>query len=116
MSNKRLVRDNAVRPTTDTIHWTQVFKCPWMCSEEYKVVDYYIDGVKSRKVYKVFVAKNISPPNEFHTSGYNGYLHFGTLTFGNNGLVFFVIHPNSWRPFQNRFITNTMTNFVNYGE
>jgi len=87
-----------------------------MCSEEYNLVDYYVDGVKSRRVYKVFVAKNIPPPNEFHTSGYHGHLHFGFLNFGTDGAIVFVIHQNAWRPYQHRFKTDAMTHFVRWGE
>jgi len=115
--NQRMVKDNSVRPTTETIEWTQASRCWWSCEEEYKLVDYYLDGNKNGKPYKVFVESGTTPPSEFRTSGYNGKLHFGFLVFGSspNGAVFFVIHPNSWGPYQHRFKTNSITKFVKNG-
>ena len=118
LKNRRLVKDDSVRPTTETIGWTQMKRCGlfWKCWEDYRLVDYYIDGDTSTNVYKVFVAKDIDPPHEFRTSGYHNKLHFGFLTFGSDdGAVFFVIHPNSWGPYQHRFKTNAMTSFVKSG-
>ena len=116
LRNRRLVKDGSVRPTTETIEWSQISRCWWSCSEEYRLVDYYIDGDTSRSVYKVFVAKETTPPNEFRTSGYRDKLHFGFLTFGSDdGAMFFVIHPNSWGPYQHRFKTNAMTSFFKFG-
>jgi len=113
----RMVKDNSIRPTSETIKWTQASRCFFSsCKEEYRLVDYYKDGDTSSRVYKVFVNKDTSPPDEFRTSGYGGKLHFGFLTFGSDdGAVFFVIHPNSWRPFQHRFKTNTFTKFFKDG-
>merc|ERR1719361_842205 len=116
LTNRRLVKDNSVRPTTETIEWTQISRCWWGCKEEYRLVDYYIDGDKSGNVYKVFIAKDTTPPQQFQTSGYNKKLHFGFLTFGTDeGAVFFVIHPNDWRPYQHRFKTNSFTAFFKGG-
>jgi len=116
LTDKRLVKDNSVSPTTETIEWTQASRCWWGCEEEYRLVDYYIDGDTSGNVYKVFIAKDITPPGAFRTSGYNKELHFGFLTFGtDDGAVFFVIHPNSWGPYQHRFKTNSFTAFVKGG-
>jgi len=115
--NKRMVRDTSVNPTSETLEWTQVSRCFWSCEEEYLLVDYYQDGDKSNPVMKVFVAKSeLSPPSEFRTSGYEGYLHFGFLYFGDqNQAVFFVLHPNNWGPYQHRFKTNDFTAFFNDG-
>ena len=68
---------------------------------------------------KVYVAKTGEVkseddiPNEFRTSGYKGQLHFGFLIFDDEieDLIFFVIHPNSWGPFQSHFKTNRITKF-----
>jgi len=113
----RMVKDTSIRPTSETIKWTQASRCFFTsCEEEYRLVDYYKDGNTSSSVYKVFVNKDTSPPDEFRTSGYRGELHFGFLTFGSDdGAVFFVIHPNSWKPFQHRFKTNTFTKFFKDG-
>ena len=112
-----MVRDDSVRPTSETIEWTQASRCWWGCEEEYLLVDYYQDGDKSNPVMKVYVAKSeLSPPSEFSTSGYQGYLHFGFLYYGGqNQAIFFVLHPNSWGPYQHRFKTNTFTQFFNAG-
>merc|ERR1712241_1547043 len=77
----------------------------------------YLDGNKNGKPYKVFVESGTTPPSEFRTSGYNGKLHFGFLVFDTspNGAVFFVLHPNSWGPYQHRFKTNSFTAFFNKG-
>jgi len=112
--NIRLVRDRSVQPTSVTIEWSQFSKCTFStCSEEYLLVDYYQDGDKSNPVMKVYVAKDeLSPPNEFRTSGYRGKLHFGFLYFGGtNQALFYVLHPNSWGPYQHRFKTNAFTRF-----
>ena len=119
--DKKMVRDDSVSPTTETIKWRQWEKCgAWDnplgdCSEEYLLVDYYQDGDKSNPVMKVFVAKSVlSPPDHFSTDGYDDYLHFGFLFFGGqNQAIFFVLHPNKWGPYQKRFKTNTFTKFFN---
>lgn len=62
---------------------------------------------------KVYVAKKYgNPPTEFNTRGVNGKLHMGMLWFGaqDEGL-YFVLHDNSWRPFQARFKTTKFTEF-----
>ena len=112
-----MVRDTSVNPTSETIEWTQVSRCWWGCEEEYLLVDYYEDGDKTNPVMKVYVARSeLSPPSYFWTSGYEGYLHFGFLYFGGqNQAIFFVLHPNSWGPYQHRFKTNSFTQFFNNG-
>ena len=111
-----LVKDNSVRPTTETIQWSQFSRCLWSCEEEYRLVDYHINGNTSAFVYKVFIANGITPPGQFQTNGYNGKLHFGFLTFGtDDGAAFFVIHPNDWFPYQHRFKTNSITAFFRNG-
>ena len=115
--NKTMVRDESVEPSTETIGWTQISRCLMGCQEDYLLVDYYQDGDKSNPVMKVYVAASeLPPPSEFSTSGYEGYLHFGFLLFGDqNQAIFFVLHPNSWGPYQHRFKTNTFTQFFNDG-
>ena len=115
LMNKRMVKDQSVAPTSETIGWTQISRCLHWCEEEYLLVDYYEDGNQTKEVMKVFVARSeVSPPDEFWTSGYHGYLHFGFLWFGEqNQAVFFVLHPNSWGPYQHRFKTNGFTDFFN---
>ena len=116
MSNIRLIRDNSLRPTSETIEWTQISRSLMGCEEDYLLVDYFQQGNRGRK-FKVFINEATTPPNVFETSGYNGKLHFGFLTFSSDdGAVFFVIHPNSWGPYQHRFKTNTFTQFVKDGK
>ena len=118
LENKRLVRDDSVEPSTETIEWTQVSRCWFGCKEEYRLVDYYEDGDKTNPVFKVFVAKKAfnDPPQEIQTNGHQGKLHFGHAYFGDeNSAIFFVLHDNSWRPYQHRFKTNTFTKWFNAG-
>ena len=116
---KTLVKDTSVKPTSETIKWTQTAKCWWGCSEEFLLVDYYQDGEKSNPVMKVFVAKKAGdPPSSFKTSGYQGSndasLHFGYLYYGKkNQAIFFVILRDPGYPFQSRFKTNAFTEFFN---
>jgi len=114
--NKNMVRDNDVSPPTERIEWTQTSRCFFGCMEDYLLVDYYQDGVKTNPVMKVFVARELgNPPQQFSTGGYQGKLHFGHLNFGGdwsiNHAIYFVIHPNDWYPYQHRFKTNTFTEF-----
>ena len=114
LTDKRMVRDSSVKPSTVEIEWTQIRKCFFGCEEEYYLVDYHLNGDKSNPTMKVYVAKKVGEiPNEFRTSGYNGQLHFGFLVFDTQveDLIFFVIHPNSWGPFQGRFKTTAITRF-----
>jgi len=117
------VIDDSVRPTS---HWIRrhcgLFN--WgSCSEEYLLVDYYIEGYPSVIPYKVYVAKKVGkPPSKFITSGYKGKLHFGFLYFAHNdearaamhggSAVYFVLHPNSWGPYQNNFQTPPMIQLI----
>ena len=102
-----------MNPTSETIEWSQISRCWWTCSEEYLLVDYYLNGDKSNPVIKVYVAKEVmTPPDEFRTSGHKGKLHFGFLHFGDDeDAVFFVLHDNAWGPYQHRFKTNSFTSF-----
>ena len=116
MFDINLVRDQSQKPTTETIKWTQAKRCLFGCKEDYRLVDYYQDGNEGRK-FKVYVNQAETPPDSFRTSGYKGKLHFGFLTFSKgDGAVFFVIHPNSWGPYQHRFKTNALTGFVETGK
>merc|ERR1712227_371042 len=113
--DKTFVRDDSLRPTSHMIKWTQFSRCWFVgCEEEYLLVDYQMEGYKSPTPYKVYVAQSdLSPPSKFSTSGYEGKLHFGFLHYGEDGrAVFFVLHPNSWGPYQHRFKTNALTEFV----
>ena len=115
--NKRMVKDETVSPSSETIKWTQVARCLLGCKEEYLLVDYYQDGDKNNPVMKVFVARELgSPPQEFSTAGYEGKLHFGYLNFGGqHQAIYFVLQPADWFPFQHRFKTNSFTKFFNDG-
>lgn len=115
--NKNMMKDNNVSPSSETIKWTQTSRCLFGCSEEYLLVDYYQDGIKTNPVMKVFVARELgNPPQQFSTGGYQGKLHFGYLNFGgDNQAIYFVIHPSDWYPYQHRFKTNTFTQFFKDG-
>merc|ERR1711874_863536 len=116
LNDKKMVKDDDVKPTSETIEWTQTSKCFWGCSKEYLLVDYYQDGDKSNPVMKVYVATEWgNPPSEFSTSGHEGSLFFGYLNFDDNQAIFFVIHPSDWYPYQHRFKTNSFTSFFNAG-
>ena len=68
LANRIMVKDNDVRPSSETIEWTQTSRCFWSCEEDYLMVDYYEDGKKTNPVMKVFVAKELgTPPQRFHT-------------------------------------------------
>jgi len=115
LTDRTFVRNDSLRPSSHMIKWTQFSRCGFSsCEEEYLLVDYYIEGYKTLTPYKVYVAKSdLSPPSKFSTSGYKGKLHFGFLYYGKDGrAVFFVLHPNSWGPYQHRFKTNAFTEFV----
>ena len=60
LHNKRMVKDNSVRPTSETIEWSQKSRCWFGCEEEYLLVDYYEDGDQSNPVMKVFVARELA--------------------------------------------------------
>ena len=119
--DRELVLDTDVGPTEETITWTQWSRCALTvgkCTQKYNIYDYYLDGNKNNPTMKVFVADGISAPTSFNTIGnpesvdIDGKLHFGFLIFGDAGqAIFFVIHPNELRPFQHRFMTNSMTDF-----
>jgi len=43
-----------------------------------------------------------------------GKLHMGNLIWNEGGnVIFFVMHPNSWGPYQKRFQTSVVTDYVN---
>merc|ERR1719221_535006 len=56
--DKKMVKDDDVNPTSETIEWTQTSKCFWGCSKEYLLVDYYQDGDKSNPVMKVYLPRS----------------------------------------------------------
>ena len=73
----------------------------------------------------VYVSMNYALPDFLYTgggtSGYQGLLHFGNLIYdasaenanSESQVIFFVVHPNDWGPFQHRFRTSTLTKHVN---
>ena len=119
LMNKTLVMDK-VEKENEEITWRQASKCGlFECSESYMLVDYYEDGDKNLPLLKVFVAKKHGdPPLSFSTQGYSRgqhELHFGNVPIEESdgaSALFFVIHPNSWRPYQDRFLTSSFTAFV----
>ena len=118
--DKTLVMDK-VKQENEEITWTQSSRCGWSkCSEMYRQVDYYQDGNKNIPLLKVFVAKKHGdPPLQFSTRGYSKgehKLHFGNVLIKQSdgaSALFFVIHPNSWGPYQHRFLTSSFTSFAN---
>ena len=129
MFDIKLVRDMELKPSSYEIEWTQIKRSLFGSKEIYLLVDYYQEGNKERK-FKVYINEGTKIPDSFRTSGYNGMLHFGVFTFSpvhlqfrfttdvpdSDGVIFFVIHPNSWGPFHDRFKTNALTSFVKHGE
>jgi len=121
LASKILVLDPTFN-SGETIEWSQLSRCFWtMCTEEYILADYYNEAdVKKELVVKVFVAKAAGPPpRKFSTSGHSAAkdskLHFGNIFFDNAGgsAIFFVIHPNAWRPYQYRFKTSSIIDVFN---
>jgi len=120
LANKTLVLDPTFT-SGETIEWTQISQCIWMCSEDYILANYYDElDVKKELVVKVFVAREAGPPpKRFSTSGHtaakDSKLHFGNVFFENAGgsAIFFVIHPNAWGPYQHRFKTSSITDAFN---
>lgn len=118
MYKTTLTKTSSIAVTTESIEWRQASKCGfWKCKEDYQLAGYYATGSKI-PVY-VYVAKASSGvPNSISTNGYNGLLHCGNLIYDNvqqskAQVMFFVIHPNSWGPYQHRFKTSSLTRFVN---
>merc|ERR1719510_877331 len=107
----------------ETIEWTQASRCWWTCSETYNLATYSVWGTEL-PVY-VYVSMNYALPDFLYTgggtSGYQGLLHFGNLIYdataenenSESEVIFFVVHPNDWGPFQHRFKTNALTEKVN---
>ncbi len=103
------------------ISWTQIKRSITGCTESYQECDYKVDGSDSA-IVKVFVAHECGkPPDKFSTSGCqigNGELHFGYIFSDDDEetkAIFFVIHPNSWGPYQHRFRTTGMLKFIQGG-
>ena len=104
----------------EDIKWTQQKRCgkwynPWnQCKEQYKSYIYKVKGLDNSPEIYVYAAEG-DAPDEFSTRGYNKKLHLGWLIWDNkkDSVVFFVIHPNSWGPYQKRFKTSKLTAFVN---
>jgi hypothetical protein len=115
---------NSGRSTSqETIEWTQASRCWWSCSETYNLATYSVWGSEI-PVY-VYVSMNYDLPYWLYTGGgtdgYQGLLHFGNLIYdasaensnSESQVIFFVVHPNDWGPFQHRFKTNSLTKAVN---
>ena len=125
--DKRMVMDQKLGPSRETIKWSQWNRCYFSyCSEGYTWYTYHQDGDRNNPPMKVFVADAIEAPLEFYTTGgspnadearaIKDKLFFGFLYYGGQGQAFFfVIHPKEWRPYQKRFKTNRMTEFFNTG-
>ena len=100
----------------EDIEWTQASRCWWGCEEEYALYTYTVEGYPDSEVL-VHLATKESPnaPNTIWTGGQDGELHMGNLIWDNEGssVVFFVMHPNSWGPYQKRFQTSVVTEHVN---
>ena len=117
-------RDDSLSSTVETIQWQQWKRCGLdYCSQDYILYNYRQDGNPSNPVVKVYIAKGMDPPMQFSTTGgssnqvenaaIKGKLYFGLLNYDNWGLaLFFVIHPNDWFPYQYRFKTNHMKEFI----
>jgi len=99
------------------IKWKQQKRCFWGCKEKYSLHQYYEYGSKANVF--IYFAPGASAPRSLSTNGYSSggkKLHFGytyisgKATNGQKvGSVFFVVHPNSWGPFQKRFSTSLIT-------
>lgn len=115
--NKNLVRDEKVAEVK--ISWKQFSRCWSSCSEMYTLYKYKEQGGNADRRFFVYFAPGVSAPWSMNTNGYSSgssKLHFGytymagTATNGSKmGLIFFVVHPNSWGPYQKRFATNSLT-------
>jgi len=98
------------------ITWKQQMRCWWSCSEKYTLYKYTTED--GAHVF-IYFAPKVSAPSTLSTNGYQqgkNKLHFGyTYTSGKAtngetiGSIFFVVHPNSWGPFQKRFSTSLLT-------
>ena len=112
--NKTMKRDDSWPSSVETIKWTQWSRCGWKyCTQDYVFYDYMKEGDPKNATMKVYIAKGITPPEEFNTLGYDNKLHFGFLGYGEIGqAMYFVIHPNDLYPYQHRFKTNRMTEFI----
>jgi len=98
------------------ISWTQTMKNPLGCEETYQECTYKIAGTDTKVM--VFIAKECgTPPDRINTQGCQmgeGRLHFGYVFDDDDPgtkAVFFVIHPNSWGPYQKRFRTSGLLRF-----
>merc|ERR1711978_221721 len=112
--DKTLVRDDSWPGSTENIKWTQWSRCGWKyCTQDYQFFDYKVEGDPLNSTMKVYIAKGITPPEKFNTLGYKGLLHFGFLSYGDIGQAFYwVIHPKDLYPYQHRFRTNRLTEFI----
>lgn len=105
VENVDLKRDTSEKSTIVDIDWKQLTRSLFGNKEQYHSLRYYLKGNKDI-FFQVFVAcdAGLEIPNVFNTSGHRGFLHFGLFTGKDgNATIFFVLHPNSWGPFQHRF-------------
>jgi|GEM_PF-5595242 len=103
------------------IAWTQTMRSLTGCEEAYQECDYRMDGTDTG-IVKVFVAQECgTPPDSLDTSGCQmgaGKLHFGYIFKDDDedtAAIFFVIHPNSWGPYQHRFRTTGVLKLLGAG-
>ena len=86
------------------------------CKEQYALYTYTVEGHPDSEVLVHLATKEYpNAPNTIWTGGQDGELHMGNLIWDNEGssVVFFVMHPNSWGPYQKRFQTSVVTKHVN---
>merc|ERR1711862_835481 len=67
---KKMVMDEDLGMSRETIKWSQWSRCYWnYCAEGYKWYTYRQDGDPNNPKVKVFVADDIPAPKEFYTTG-----------------------------------------------
>merc|ERR1712113_686441 len=112
-----LVKVHGDHGTKETVSWSQLSRCWWGCSEKYTLYSYRIYGASlDDPEYMVHVAHTMTAPESF-TINQNTFsalkhnrLYMGNVIFDKEGKVlFFVMHPNDWYPFQKRFRTSEAT-------
>lgn len=120
--NGKVLVNNSAHGIVCQIAWTQKMKDLFGCEECYAECDYFMEGEPTDGTpFKVFVAKECgAPPERFSTNGHeqaDGVLHYGFVfsDTDESKCIFFVIHPNSWGPFQHRFRTTSFLKLVSGG-
>lgn len=123
--NAQLTNTSGAGARTE-LSWQQLGLSPQSlgrCSAVYRRCDYRAPDGRS---FPVFVAEATGPPPvAFRTTGHEGRLHMGVAkpTERPSGdcpppppppsdVLFFVVHPNAWNPYQHRFIADARTKTV----